>query len=328
MNKKTKKIIFSALPIFLGVFLVWWLYRSLQKNGLDNTFDLIKNANYYWILLSLFLGLLSHLSRAYRWRFLLEPLGYKPKFINTTLTIFTAYIVNLALPRAGEFVRVTEISNYEDIPFDEALGTVVVERVIDVVMLLLIISIAFFYQFDLLSSLLTSKIPKNPFILIGISLVFITFGFGFLHLIRKSNNVIFKKIRSFSFGIFEGVKSIFKMKKRVAFLFHTFFIWGMYLLMFYVASFAIPETSNMPFGAVITGFVAGSLSMAATNGGLGSYPIGVQQVLLIYGIAASPALAFGLLMWTAQTLMVIVLGGLSFIALPLINRHKTIIRRA
>jgi len=320
LNKKLKKILISILPIALGVFLVWWMFASLSDEGFKTLKNAFKNAHYFWIFASLFLGLLSHISRAYRWSFLLEPLGYKPRFINSVFTIFTAYLVNLLMPRAGEFVRATGISNYEDIPFDKAFGTIVAERIIDVVMLMVIIIIAFFYQFDLLSTLFLSKIPKNPIavvsILVGVSVVF---GL-FLYLIKNSKNIFFQKIRTFSLGLFEGVISIFHMKKRVAFIGHTLFIWGMYLLMFYVASFAITETANLSLGAIITGFVVGSLSMAATNGGLGTYPYGVQQVLILYGIAGDPALAFGLLMWGGQTLMIVLLGGLSFLALPFYNK--------
>jgi len=300
------------------------MYHSLSDDDLDKVKHAFTHANYYWVALSLFLGLLSHLSRAYRWQFLLTPLGYKSRFSNSVFSIFMAYLVNLAFPRAGEVVRATTLSNYEDIPFEKTFGTIVAERVIDVVMLLFIIAIAFFFQFDLLSTLLIGKIPSNPLILMLIILLFIVFGLLAFYFIRKSNHPFFIKIRNFALGLYDGMLSIFKMKKRLAFMFHTLFIWGMYLLMFYVASLAIPETANLGFGAIITGFVVGSLSMAATNGGLGSYPYGVQQVLTLYGIAGNPALAFGLLMWSSQTFMVVVLGGLSFLILPFINKDKIV----
>ena len=322
MNKQLKKSILTLLPIALGVFLVWWMFTSLTTEGLEVVKDAFKNANYFWIFVSLFLGLLSHLSRAYRWGFLVEPLGYKPRFPNSVFSIFTAYLVNLVFPRAGEIVRATSVSNYEEIPFDKTFGTIVAERVIDVVMLLLIIIVAFFYQFDLLATLFASKIPSNPIIIIIVGVLFMIGTGVFLYLIRKSKNIFFQKIRKFTLGLTDGVISIFKMKKRGAFLFHTLFIWSMYLLMFYVASLAIPETANLSMGAIITGFVVGSLSMAATNGGLGTYPYGVQQVLILYGIAGNPALAFGLLMWSSQTFMVVLLGGLSFLALPFYNRQN------
>jgi len=298
------------------------MFSKLSDSDIESVKTAFQNAHYFWVFLSLFLGLLSHLSRAYRWSFLLEPLGYKPKFWNSVFTIFTAYLVNLLIPRAGELVRVTEISTYEDIPFDKAFGTVVAERVVDVIMLLLIILTAFFFQFDLLSELFLSKLPSHPIFLMLLGILVIGLATLFLYLVRTSELSFFKKIRNFTSGLHDGVVSIFRMKKRGAFLFHTLFIWMMYLAMFYVVAFAFPETSSLSFGAVITGFVVGAFSMAATNGGLGTYPIGVQQILILYGIAENPALAFGLLMWSAQTSMVVLFGGLSFLALPLFNREK------
>jgi hypothetical protein len=123
-------------------------------------------------------------------------------------------------------------------------------------------------------------------------------------------------------GLIQGVVSIFKMKKKWAFIFHTFFIWVMYVLMFYVVTFALPETSHMAFGAIIVGFVVGGLSMALTNGGLGTYPVFVASAITLYGIDENPALAFGWIMWTAQTVMVLFFGGLSFLVLPIYNKDE------
>lgn len=320
MNKSIKKILFILLPIVLGVFLIGWSLSSLTPSDKTEIKNAFKNANYFWIFISLLLALLSHLSRAYRWNYLLAPLGYKPRFLNSVFAIFTAYLINLALPRAGEVARATAISKYENIPFEKAFGTIVAERIIDVIMLLLIIAAAFFYQFDLLWDLMVSKLPKNPIYLILLGIVFLVFVGVIYYLLLKSKKVLFVKIRNLVFGLVEGVKSIFTMKKKWAFLGHTFFIWAMYLLMFYTVCLAMPETSSIGMGAVVTGFVVGALSIATTNGGLGTYPLGVQQVLILYGIASNPALAFGWLMWTAQNLMILVFGGLSMLIMPIYNR--------
>jgi len=321
LKKTIKKIVFTSLPIALGVFLIWWSISSLtssDKNEIENAF---RNANYYWIFLSLFFGLLSHLSRAYRWNLLLAPLGYKPRFLNNILAVFAAYLINLAIPRAGEVVRATAISKYEDIPFEKAFGTIVVERIVDVLMLLLIIIVAFFYQFDLLKNLVIKKIPDSPIYTVLFGLLFLLLVAVFYFLMRRSNSAFFTKIRSFFVGLLEGVKSIITMEKKGIFIAHTIFIWAMYLAMFYIVSLALPETFNISFGAVVTGFVVGALSIATTNGGLGTYPLGVQQVLILYGIASNPALAFGWLMWTSQTFMVLLFGGLSLLFMPVFNRN-------
>lgn len=179
---------------------------------------------------------------------------------------------------------------------------------------------AFFYQFDLLKDLIIRKIPEKPVytVLFGFFLLMLAGLFYFL--IRKSKSLFFKKIRAFIFGLIEGIKSIVTMKKKAAFIGHSIFIWIMYLLMFYSVSLALPQTSGIGLGAVVTGFVVGALSIATTNGGLGTYPLGVQQVLILYGVASNPALAVGWLMWSSQTFMVLLFGGLSLIVMPIYNR--------
>jgi len=320
---KTKsKILFTILPIALGVFLIWFSLSKLKPEDIAAIKNSFKTANYWWVALSLFFGILSHLSRAYRWQFLLEPLGYKPKFANNIMAVLVAYLVNLMIPRAGEFARATAISKYEKIPFEKAFGTIVSERIADVIMLLSIMATAFFLQTKLLSSYLfkDSSINSNVFyyIIIGGAIL----GFIFFQLIKKSNHPFIQKVQKFVYGLVQGVISIFKMKKKWAFIFHTVFIWAMYVLMFYVVTFALPETSNLPFGAIIVGFVVGGLSMALTNGGLGTYPVFVASAITLYGVSKNPALAYGWIMWTAQTLMVLVFGGLSFLLLPIYNRKK------
>ncbi len=238
------------------------------------------------------------------------------------MAVLVAYLVNLIVPRAGEIARATTISKYEHIPFEKAFGTIVSERVADAIMLLGIIALAFAYQTELLSSYLFKENDSSTnytWYIIG-SLAIL--GVLFIWLIQKSTHPLAKKIQNFVYGLIQGVVSIFKMKKKWAFIFHTLFIWVMYVLMFYVVTFAIPETTHMPFGAIIVGFVVGGLSMALTNGGLGTYPIFVASAITLYGIEENPALAFGWIMWTAQTLMVLVFGGLSFLILPIYNKDE------
>ncbi len=324
MNKKVKKTLLIMLPIALGVFLVWYFLSKLTAQDKSDIINSFKSANYWWVLFSLCLGALSHLSRAYRWHFMLEPLGFKPKFANSVMTVFVAYLVNLGIPRAGEIARATAISKYENIPVEKAFGTIVAERVADALMLLLIIGIAFVLQTDLLMQHLfkgSSSSAIQTFVLLFILAVLAILFYRF---IKKSTHTFFIKIKNFVNGLIEGVISIFKMKKKWAFIFHTIFIWTMYVLMFYVVSFAIPETTHLPFEAIIVGFVVGALSMALTNGGLGTYPVFVAGALILYNIEDNPARAFGWIMWTAQTLMVLLFGGLSFLFLPIYNRKKAI----
>jgi len=318
-----KKISFITLPIALGVFLIWYSLSKLTDSDIHSIKTSFRTANYWWVALSLAFGALSHLSRAYRWQFLLEPLGYKPKLANSIMAVLIAYLLNLVIPRSGEVARAASIKKYENIPFKKAFGTIVAERIADVIMLLGIIAIAFFLQTSLISSyIFKDKEESSIYSKILIFGVFPLTIFLIYRLLKKSNNLIIVKIVAFINDLLEGVKSIFKMKKKWEFIFHTIFIWTMYVLMFYVVTFALPETTNLPFAAIIVGFVVGGLSMALTNGGLGTYPVFVASALILYNVDVNPARAFGWIMWTAQTIMVIVFGGLSFLLLPIYNKYK------
>lgn len=324
MINKIKKTSFIILPIALGVFLIWYSLSKLTSNDLESITNSFKTANYWWVGLSLLFGILSHFSRAYRWHFMLEPLGYKPRYANSVMAVLIAYLLNLFIPRSGEIARAASVKKYEDIPFEKAFGTIVAERVADVIMLLIIIAIAFFLQSNLLSSYLFKEDEGNSNIYLKI------FLFGVLPIIgiiayryfKKSKNPYVTKIITFIKGLIDGATSILTMKKKWEFIFHTIFIWVMYVLMFYAVTFALPETSNLPFGAIIVGFVVGGLSMALTNGGLGSYPVFVASALVLYNIDNNAALAFGWIMWTAQTIMVILFGCLSLLLIPIYNKYK------
>lgn len=323
MNKKIKKTSLIILPIALGVFLIWYSISKLSPSDIQSIKTSFQTANYWWVALSLTFGILSHFSRAYRWQFLLEPLGYKPRFANSVMAVLIAYLLNLFIPRSGEFARAATIKKYEKIPFDKAFGTIVAERVADAIMLLSIIGIAFFLQTDLIGSYLFKDKPESSiYSKIFFFIILPTLGFIAYRLLKKSRNPFIVKVISFINGLLEGVISILKMKKKWWFIFHTLFIWLMYVLMFYAVTFALPETTNLPFSAIIVGFVVGGLSMALTNGGLGTYPVFVASALVLYNIPNNPALAFGWIMWTAQTVMVIIFGLLSFQLIPIYNKYK------
>jgi uncharacterized protein (TIRG00374 family) len=311
-----KKILKFILPLVFGGFLVWY---SISKISIDILIGYFKEANYSWIFLGLFFGVLSHLSRAYRWKFMLDPLGFKPKFTNSVLAVLVGYLVNLAIPRAGEVSRALVLTNYEDVPFEKGFGTIVAERIADLVMMLCIILITLFVQFDFIYELLTKNF--NP-IKISISLTILIIGFYILSsFVKKATSGFLLKIKTFFTGLKEGVTSIFKMKNKWAFIFHTLFIWVMYVAMFWATIPAI-EGLNVPLGGILIGFIAGGFSIAATNGGIGLYPIAVAGALALFDIPAEPATAFGWIMWTAQTAMIIIFGGLAFLFLPIYNKNK------
>ncbi|QXP80341.1 MULTISPECIES: YbhN family protein [Winogradskyella] len=312
-----KTILKVVFPLLLGVGLVWY---SLSKISLSTLVQYFKDADYSWILLGVFFGVLSHASRAYRWLFMVEPLGFKPRFANSFMAVYSAYLINFTIPRAGEVARATILTNYEGIPFDKGFGTIVAERIADTIMLLSIVAIAFFLEFEFIYNFFADKFNLSSLILGG--LLLIVAALVILLFITKSRSKLALKIKSFVVGLLEGALSIFKMKKKWAFIGHTLFIWVMYVLMFYVTSNALPELNNITLTPVLIGFILASFSIAATNGGIGSFPEAVVIAFSIFGIAEDPSRAFGWIMWSTQTLVIIVLGGLSLLYLPIYNRKN------
>lgn len=298
--------------------MVWY---SLSQISISELIAYFKKADYTWVLLGMFLGLLSHLSRAYRWRFQLEPMGYKIRLGNSIMAVFATYLINYTIPRAGEVARATILTNYEGVPFEKGFGTIVAERIADMMVMIGIIIVTLFLEFDFIYGFLIEKF--NPTKLLFIVLMTVVLIVFVLRLIKKGRSKLALKIKGFVNGLIEGALSIFKMKKKWPFIFHTLFIWAMYLLMFYVTSFSLEQTGNIPMAAILIGFIAASFSIAATNGGIGSYPEAIVLAFLLFNLPEDPSRAFGWIMWTSQTLMVILFGGLSLIYLPIFNRKKS-----
>lgn len=309
------------IPLGIGIFFIYLSYNNTSSEDRKNIFSHIKNANYSFVFLSVVFGALSHISRAYRWKFLLAPLGYKPRLINSVLAVLIGYVSNLGIPRSGELFRATVMDRFENIPFQKGLGTVIAERLVDLFILLCFVSLALILQFDLIWEILANK-PINPVhicvIIVGVSIVFLILR----KFINQSNNSFLKKIRLFFSELWEGILSLKKMEHKWAFVGHTLFIWLMYLVMFYIIKFSIPETASLGLEGLIAAFVVGALAISATNGGVGIYPFSVSLVLIAYGISKESSLAFGWIMWTSQTVMIVLFGSLAFFALPLVNRFK------
>ncbi len=318
MNNKTKKALKLLIPLVLAVFFGWYMFSKIPISTIIPYFQ---SANYSWIALGVFFGLLSHLSRAYRWQYLLEPMGYCVKLPNSIMAVFITYLANYGIPRSGEVLRAAVLTNYEGVPFEKGFGTIVAERIADLIVMLGIIIVTLILQFDFIYQLLEKSFQPVKIIIGGI-LALSVFILLFLY-IKRSSSKIALKIKTFLRGLMEGLFSIFKMKNKWAFIFHTLFIWGMYILMFYVTTFAIEDLEGISLGAVIIAFIAASFTIAATNGGVFFYPAAVLGALLLFGLPKDPSYAFGWIIWTSQTLMIFILGVLSFILLPIYNRKKT-----
>ena len=318
MSKKLKAYIKVILPISVGVFCIYFSFRNISFTDFTKYFYEI---NYLWVFVGIFLGALSHISRSYRWKYLIEPLGYKLGFINSVLAVFSAYLINYTIPRAGDIARATMISKYEKIPFNKTLGTVVAERAIDVVCILIIIGFGLIIEFDKILGKLISFFSEQNLSTIFIYTTFLVLILTTSYLILKKSKY-HKSILDFISGIIQGLTVVFKMEKRIPFVLHTIFIWLMYVLMFWATSKAFVELHEVAFYQCMISFTLAALSIMFSNGGIGIYPLAVEESLGWYGVQSTTGLAFGWVMWLSQTLMVVIFGGLSLFILPFINKNK------
>jgi len=310
----------NLLPIFIGVFCIYYSFKDISFSEFKEYFTKI---NYLWVFVGIFLGALSHISRSYRWKFLIEPLGYKLGFINSVLTVFSAYLINYTVPRAGDIARGTFISKYENIPFEKAIGTIVAERAVDVLCILIIILIGLIKEFDKISNKLIDFVEESDFSTVLLSVLIAVIVTATVYFVIKRFK-FYKKIKSFLSGLIDGITIIFKMKNRNQFIFHSIFIWLMYVLMFYFTSKAFVDLNQVTFFQLTISFTLAALSIMLSNGGIGIYPLAVEESLGWYGVQSATGLAFGWVMWLSQTLMVVIFGGLSLFVLPFINRSKSI----
>ena len=319
--KNFKSILKVLIPLAIGVFFIYLTVSTTSKEEQYLILSYIKKADYRFVLLSVFFGILSHLSRAYRWKFLLAPLGYRPRFINAVLAVMIAYIANLGIPRSGELLRASTISSYEKIPFEKLFGTIIAERLVDLILLFCFILISLSLQFDLILNALKEKQIDPSFLILVLFFALFLF-FGLQMLFKKNQSTMVLRLKTFLKGLVEGILSIRSMPKKGAFIAHTLFIWLMYLAMFYSIKWTVPETAGLGINALLPAFIIGGLTISATNGGIGIYPFSVALMLSAFGISNESGLAFGWIMWSSQTLMILVFGSLSFFVLPLVNRKK------
>lgn len=320
MKAKISKLLSIVLPLFLGIFLIYYSYNQFSEKDIDEIKKHFKNANYYYLNFSIFIAFLGSASRAYRWKYVLDHMGYKTSFTNNFMAVSIGYLMNMTVPRSGEISRALVLKKYNDVPFDKGFGSIIAERIIDMIVLLGLIIVAFFVQYDVLKTFVLDKVPlQNLILLLTIGFVlFITFIL--LYVYSKMKFIL--KIKEKIAGLKEGILSIFHMKKKWSYLGHTIFIWFSYIYMFYIGLLVISETNMLPLSAVITSFIVGSVAIAFTNSGFGSYPFLMAKILLFYHISETAGSAFGWIIWTTQMLLLVFLGALSFLLLPILNRSK------
>ena len=321
MFKLFKKILQIVTPPLIGVFFIYLSFYYTNEEERNEIYKSLKDAKIKYILLSIFLGISSHLSRAYRWNYMLNSLGYYPKFVNNVLSIFISYLANLGIPRSGEILRATVMQTYESIPFDKGLGTILAERLIDLIILFFLIFLFLFLETDILLPVIKEKagLYLNNYKLF---LTVLFFLLSTLILIKVFKKALVQKFCAFVKGISVGFTSIINMQNRIYYIAHTIFIWSIYLLVFYVMKFSISGTELLDFRSLLISFIFGAISITTTNGGIGVYPLSISMALSFYGLPLETSLAFGWILWTSQTIIVILFGLMSFVFLPIINNKK------
>ena len=326
---KTKILTFIKFALFLafGGLLLW---LALAGQDIEEMKIQIQEADYSWVAFSIILGLLSHLSRAIRWNMLIVPLGYKPKLYNTFFAVMIGYFANLAIPRLGEVTKCGVLKKYENIPVNRLIGTMIVERSVDLITLILILVLVVITQFELLNQLfmdlifqpLSEKVANNfiwMIVIIGSLLLPVVLIFVFIERIRKT--AIYMKVTDLLIGMWEGIKSIKQMENKFLFLLHSVLIWGLYFLMAYVCFFAMDATDHLGLMAGLSVLAFGSIGMVApVQGGIGAYHLMVRETLKLYGIAEPAAKGFAVIIHGAQTFILILFGFISLILLPILNK--------
>lgn len=321
----------------LGVFFIWLFLHKLTGEQKIEILQSFRNANYFWLVVAIVLGVLSHYQRSVRWRMLIEPLGYKPKAGNTFYAVMIGYLANLALPRLGEVSRCTVLARYENVPFNKGFGTVITERAIDILIFLLLFIVNLVLQYNHLYEYINKKIfvpvqekmslsfsLGNTLLIIVIAGVVLMLLLYLLLRSKLMNNKIFLKIRHLIDGFFLGLKSLMLIRKPWLFVFHSLSIWGLYLLMAYLVFFCMPESSHLGIDAGLAALVFGSIGIMIVQGGIGIYPVIIAETLVLYGVESTKGYALGWLIWSSQTITIILLGVISLIVLPLINKRKDV----
>lgn len=322
MKKNLISIVKIILPLGLGLFLIWLVFKDLSAVDIAEIKASFNEINYSFLILSVIFGVISHLSRAWRWKYPLNHLGYQPKLYNSFFSTMIGYLANMGIPRSGELLRCGVMSKYENIPFNKLVGTVIAERMADLLVLCGFIAMVFFLQIDLLTGYLKEigffkQISFTKMFILGASF-FVVVIVSYL-VLKRSKYSFFEKLRKFLSGIKQGLIAILTMPNRGKFILHTIFIWAMYFLMFYITIFSLPEVEILPISGIVTAFVLGGISIAATNGGIGAYPLAISSVLMLYGVDHNVGYAFGWATWIAQTAMIVIVGLISLVLVPKLN---------
>lgn len=331
MKKKIGNAFKIGFALGLGLLIAWLSLKDLSYQERLSIYQSFKNANYFWVIITILLGVISHYIRALRWKLLLKTSGFNPKNSNTFYSVMVGYFANLGIPRSGELIRCSLLYKEEKIPVNISLGTVIIERTFDMLIYVFLFFLTLLLEFQKISVYLQTHIfskfqekadaVSNNWLLLSILLIVFVGFFALLFVMRKKllKTKIGSKIVGFAQGLWDGVISIVKIKNPALFVIYTLAIWALYYLMMYLCFFSLPQTENLGMLAGLSALVMSTIGVMVTAGGLGLYPVIVANTLVMYGISSSSqiGLAIGWIAWSAQTIMIILVGSISLIILSL-----------
>lgn len=331
-----KSILQFVILLSIGILLIWLSLRQVAPEK-DNIIKAFADANYFWIFISLIISFFSHFLRAYRWNYLLEPLGHKVNLVNANCHVLIGYFANYGIPRMGEVSRCTLAAKYDKVPFEVALGTVITERIIDFLIFLIIFFFTLMIQFNELIGLANklifdklsiafSGLTRNPLKLgIAIALVLI-FLIGFFVLRKKISSILKGKFGKIILGMGSGLGSIRKTKSPIRFIVLSLMIWASYFYSLYACFFALEGTSQLGQKECLSLLLFGTLGVIFAPGGLGAYPFILYTILSgTFGVAEAPSFALPWLSWTSQFVLILFLGLSSLIILPIYNKKRNVV---
>ena len=321
---KTKRLFNNtvkiALPLLLGSAILYWMYRGFDFSSIRHV--LFHEMDWTWMLLSLPFGVLAQAFRGWRWKQSLEPIGEHPRASVCVNAVFLSYAVSLLIPRIGEFARCGVLNRYDKVPFPKAIGTVVTERAVDTLIVLLITAVAFFMQLAVFSSFFsrTGTRIDDVFGMFSATGWLVTAVCGiasvilFYYVLRRL--ALYNKVKEMLTGIWQGIGSLRKVRNIPLFLFYSLAIWGSYFLHYYLTFFCFDATAHLGLSCALVSFVVGSIAVIVpTPNGAGPWHFAVKTMLILYGVADNQALYFVLIVHTLQTLLVVLLGVYAWIAL-------------
>lgn len=318
----------TVLPLALGIYLIWYFFSNMSDKSLEIFYKALREANYFWIVLSLLLSFSAFALRAYRWKYVLEPMGFKTRFWHRYHALMIGYLINLTIPRAGEASRAAMLYRSDGVPFSRSFGTILAERAVDLFMLATIAGITAFLGYDnfveIFRQINEQFAPSDaPDAFPWKVVIYIVLLAGILFL---AGLMIFSarwktKLGGFAREVFAGLLSIFKSQKPGAYFGYTLLIWMLYIIYFAIPFLSLEQTKDFPLDGILLAFIAGSLGITFTNGGIGTFPLLVGLVVVLFLGKDNPdALAIGnalgMLIWVSQTLLLITLGLISLVLLP------------